>query len=54
MPDVLRAPRIRPPGALSRTACDIVPAKDGFCHVVSEPPKAGSATPRGGRAAAVD
>ncbi len=54
LPDVLRAPRIRPPGAASSTACDSVPVKDGFCQVVSEPPNAGSATPRGGRAAAVD
>ncbi|MFJ1746527.1 hypothetical protein ACIOJD_09870 [Streptomyces sp. NPDC088116] len=53
LPDVTRTSRTRPPGAPSSTACDSVPAKEGFCQVVSAPPKPGSATPRGGRAAAV-
>ncbi len=52
-PDVATAPRTNPPGAPSRTAWDSVPAKEGFCQVVSEPPKPELATPPGGRAAAI-
>ncbi|MCB5909125.1 hypothetical protein [Streptomyces pinistramenti] len=40
-----------PPGPPSRTACDSVPVKDGFCQVVSEALKPGSATWPGVRAA---
>ncbi|MFG2227253.1 hypothetical protein [Streptomyces sp. NPDC048644] len=39
----------RPPGPPSSTACDSVPAKDGFCQVVSEALKPGSATCPGDR-----
>ncbi|MFD5753290.1 hypothetical protein [Streptomyces sp. NPDC127033] len=38
------ASRIRPVGALSRTACESVPVKDGFCQVDSVPAKLADAT----------
>ncbi|MFJ9965266.1 hypothetical protein [Streptomyces avermitilis] len=37
-------PFTSPPGAPSRTACDSVPVKEGFCQVVSRPPNPASAT----------
>ncbi|GDY67927.1 hypothetical protein SM007_37440 [Streptomyces avermitilis] len=37
-------PLTSPPGAPSRTACDSVPVKEGFCQVVSRPPNPASAT----------
>ncbi|MFD6276104.1 hypothetical protein ACFWFI_11130 [Streptomyces sp. NPDC060209] len=35
---------MRPVGASSRTACESVPEKEGFCQAVSEPPKSADAT----------
>ncbi|MFE3829648.1 hypothetical protein [Streptomyces sp. NPDC059092] len=40
----VRASRIRPVGALSRTACESVPMKEGFCQVDSVPAKLAVAT----------
>ncbi|MFJ2555284.1 MULTISPECIES: hypothetical protein [unclassified Streptomyces] len=40
----VRASRIRPVGALSRTACESVPVKEGFCQVASVPEKVADAT----------
>ncbi|MFE7069716.1 hypothetical protein ACFU96_06485 [Streptomyces sp. NPDC057620] len=48
--DVVSAFLISPPGAASRTAWDRVPVRDGFCQVLSRPPKPESATPVGPRA----
>ncbi|WP_406114264.1 hypothetical protein [Streptomyces sp. NBC_01014] len=42
--ETVRAPLTRPPGAPSSTACDNVPAKEGFCQVESEPLNPASAT----------
>jgi hypothetical protein len=43
--DVVSAFLTSPPGAPSRTAWDKVPVKEGFCQVLSRPPKPESATP---------
>ena len=43
--DVVSAFLTSPPGAPSRTAWDRVPVKEGFCQVLSRPPKPESATP---------
>ncbi|MFH8465298.1 hypothetical protein [Streptomyces sp. NPDC017991] len=49
--DVVSAFLISPPGAPSRTAWDRVPVREGFCQVLSRPPKPESATPVRPRAA---
>ncbi|MGW1812154.1 hypothetical protein ACWCQM_01050 [Streptomyces sp. NPDC002125] len=39
-----RVSLMSPVGASSRTACESVPEKEGFCHAVSEPPNSADAT----------
>ncbi|MFF9663962.1 hypothetical protein [Streptomyces althioticus] len=47
--DAVRTPSTSPPGAPSRTAWESVPAKVGFCQVLSLPPNPASATGHDGR-----